>query len=712
MMLGVVLPRTAVNCSCLLLLLPDSRCLRNRRNRWIVFPMCSISGILRISKLEDNTLAGTVGRMNDALRHRGPDDSGISKIAIRNSQFEIHCCLGNTRLAIIDTSVAGHQPMHDPETENWITYNGETYNYRELRAEIGGEFGPWRSNTDTEVVLRAYRKWGDDAFKKLRGMFALAIWDAQRQELVLARDPFGIKPLYYCHGDAAGGPQDSDADKFRNPAISQSRNSFHFASEIRALLASGLISRKLSDDGVASYLEYGSVQAPLTIIEGVRSVMPGQVLRCSAKDVSSSEFKVSSWDGEFVHRRDAESADGAQRIPQSRTEAVTQLRSILEESVRMHLVSDVPLGVFLSGGMDSSAVVALMRQVSREKPKTFSVVFNEEEFTEARHSRLVAEKFQTDHCEVHLSEDQLLEMLPKAISALDQPTMDGINTYVVSKAVKEAGVTVALSGLGGDELFAGYPSFRRALRVQSMSDTTKRALRAASGVGKIALNSSVQRQKFWQLAASDGQPWDVYNVTRQLFSPDDIRKISDSQVQTANTLSRQPRKVRNPCAIRNLDSVNDVSQLELQGYMANTLLRDADSTSMAHSLEVRVPFIDSNVVSYVLSLRGEWKLELGNGKQTKQLLADALDDLLPKDFLARPKMGFTLPFEKWMQSLLRDEISSVFADEAQLDTAGLKHDRLGKVWDPFLNAPPTVGWSRPWALYVLTRWCQSNGVSA
>src|SRR5258705_3305694 len=675
--------------------------------------MCSISGILRISQLEDHTLAGTVQRMNEALRHRGPDDSGISKFEIRNSKFNVHLCLGNTRLAIIDTSTAGHQPMLDLQTGNWITYNGETYNYRELRAEIGGEFGPWQSNTDTEVVLRAYRKWVDDAFKKLRGMFALAIWDAQRQELVLARDPFGIKPLYYCHGDAAGGPQDSDADKFRNPAISQSRNSFHFASEIRALLASGLISRKLSDDGVASYLEYGSVQAPLTIIEGVRSVMPGQVLRVSAKDVSSSEFKVSSWDGEFVHRRDAESADGAQRITKSRTEAVTQLRSILEESVRMHLVSDAPLGVFLSGGMDSSAVVALMSQVSREKPKTFSVVFNEEEFTEARHSRLVAEKFQTDHCEVHLSEDQLLEMLPKAISALDQPTMDGINTYVVSKAVKEAGVTVALSGLGGDELFAGYPSFRRALRVQGMSNTTKRALRAASGVGKIALNSSVQRQKFWQLAASDGQPWDVYNVTRQLFSPDDICKISDSPVQTATTLSRPPQELSNPqSAIRNLDSVNDISQLELQGYMANTLLRDAVSTSMAHSLEVRVPFIDAKVVSYVLSLRGEWKLKFGNGKRPKQLLADALDDLLPKDFLARPKMGFTLPFEKWMQSLLRDEISSVFADEAQLGTAGFEHHGVGKGWRRVLKAPQTGGWSRPWALFVLTRWGQSNGVSA
>src|SRR5258705_6325700 len=187
----------------------------------------------------------------------------------------------------------------------------------------------------------------------------------------------------------------------------------------------------------------------------------------------------------------------------------------------------------------------------------------------------------------------------------------------------------------------------------------------------------------------------------------EIRRLKHLQ-----SISTPPQELSNPqSAIHNLDSVNDISQLELQGYMANTLLRDADSTSMAHSLEVRVPFIDAKVVSYVLSLRGEWKLKLGNGKRPKQLLADALDDLLPKDLLARPKMGFTLPFEKWMRSLLRDEISSVFEDEAQLGMAGLKHDSVGKVWRRFLNAPQTVGWSRPWALYVLTKWCQSNGVS-
>src|ERR1700730_17617069 len=241
--------------------------------------MCSIAGILSIAHLESGnaelkseTLAVSVERMNAALKHRGPDDHGIELLPDRGNA-ESQVCLGNTRLAVIDTTPAGHQPMEDPETGNWLTYNGETYNFRELRREIGDEFGPWHSHTDTEVVLRSYRKWGVEAFGRLRGMFALAIWDASRRELVLARDPFGIKPLYYAE-------------------IPQFRNSFIFASEVRALLASGLVPRRLSSEGVASFLTYGSIQAPLTIVDGVRSLMPGEGLRVSAKGIESFEFQI------------------------------------------------------------------------------------------------------------------------------------------------------------------------------------------------------------------------------------------------------------------------------------------------------------------------------------------------------------------------------------------------------------------------------------
>jgi asparagine synthase (glutamine-hydrolysing) len=602
------------------------------------FLMCSISGVFRI-------FADAVVKMNEAQRHRGPDDQGVVNLG--------PVVLGNTRLAIIDTSAAGHQPMHDPETGNWITYNGETYNFKELRAEIGGE---WVSSTDTEVVLRGYGKWGVDVFHKLRGMFALALWDNQKQQLLLARDPLGIKPLYYY----------------------STKDQFVFASELRALLATGLVPRHIDPAGVDSYLANGSIAAPLTIVEGIKQLLPGHYLQVSANERREVEF--------VVPKREA--------VAGKRKDAVARLRAELEESVRLHLVSDVPLGVFLSGGMDSSALVALTSRY--QTPQTFSVVFDEPAFSEAPFSRAVAEKFQTHHHEIRLTENQLIEMLPAAIAAIDQPTIDGINTFVVSKAVKNAGITVALSGLGGDELFAGYPSFRRAVRLASMPQATRRVLRAASGVGKIAVNGSVQRQKFWQLANSEGTAEDVYRISRQLFPTSTATQITGRE---SNCRGGPPWPPHSP------DIVNAISQLELNGYMTNTLLRDTDAMSMAHSLEVRVPFVDVNVVNYVLSLPGAWKLR---NDSPKPLLADALGDLLPRDFLARPKMGFTLPFEKWLQQNLRHEVSSV------LENAGpiLNSEAVKKIWRNFLEKPRAVGWSRPWSLYVLAKWCEINGVTS
>jgi len=491
-------------------------------------------------------------------------------------------------------------------------------------------------------------------------MFALALWDSQKQQLLLARDPLGIKPLYYY----------------------ATKDQLVFASELRALLASGLVPRRVDPAGVDSYLACGSVAAPLTIIDGIKQLLPGHYLQVSVNEISDVEF-------EFPER---------EAVAGDRDDAVARLRAELQESVRLHLVSDVPLGVFLSGGMDSSALVALM---SRDQtPQTFSIVFDESTFSEAPFSRAVAERFQTNHREIRLTENQLIEMLPAAIAAIDQPTMDGINTFVVSKAVKNAGITVALSGLGGDELFAGYPSFRRAVRLASIPQATRRVLRAASGVGKIAVNGSVQRQKFWQLANSEGTAADVYHISRQLFSTETATRITGRESNCRGGPPWPPVSGNG-----NSDIVNTMSQLELRGYMANTLLRDTDAMSMAHSLEVRVPFVDVNVVNYVLSLPGDWKLRNGSAKP---LLADALADLLPRDFLARPKMGFTLPFEKWLQRNLRHEISSVLEDAGPI----LNPKAVKKIWRDFLEKPRAVGWSRPWSLYILAKWCEINGVNA
>jgi asparagine synthase (glutamine-hydrolysing) len=611
--------------------------------------------------------------MNTALHHRGPDDAGIYEYRSKtNSTGFVSVCIGNTRLAIIDTSVAGHQPMIDEETGICLTYNGETYNFQELRREIGNQFGPWCSMTDTEVVLRAYRKWGLDGFKRLRGMFALAVWDPIKAELILARDTFGIKPLYYFLSAEADSTQ------------------LVFASEIRALLASGLVPRRLNPHGVASYLSYGSAQAPLTVVDEVKSVMPGECLVFRASENTWHMKPVSI--KHLVKKRDDAGSF------QTRGQAADLLRQKLEASVRAHLVSDVPLGVFLSGGMDSTALVALMSRISNDRPNTFSVVFDDDSLSEAPHSRLVADRFQTCHREILLKEDQLLLELPDAIRSFDQPSMDGVNTYVVSKAVKAAEVTVALSGLGGDEIFAGYPSFRRAMQINAASPITKLALKVAAR--KFRVNGSVKRSKFWQLAASEGTPEDVYRISRQLFDPNAVGAlVGDTYV---------------PSAVRvhlSSDPINDMSVLELEGYMANTLLRDTDSMSMAHSLEVRVPFVDVDVVGFALSVPGQMKLNGGPPQTPKPLLAAALGDLLPGAFLARRKMGFTLPFERWMQSGLRNEVSSVLCDSTWLNRICLNRELVVEIWNRFVKSPSSVGWSRPWSLYVLAKWCEVNGVS-
>lgn len=652
--------------------------------------MCGIAGAVAISHSEPSqALKNAVTKMMTALRHRGPDDQGISEHHLTVGDFRADVLLASQRLAIIDRSAAGHQPMVD-DSGLAISYNGEVYNFRELRKEIGDEFGPWRSATDTEVVLKAYRKWGCRAFKKLRGMFALAIWDAQKGELILARDPFGIKPLYYV-------PK------------SEIRNSFFlFASEIKALLASDLIQRNLSVEGLRSFLSYGSVQAPSTIIDGVRCLMPGHYVIVRPRHSGLESEEVSYLEKHLT-------ADD--QTPSSRDEMLRLLRAKLEDTVKLHLVSDVPLGVFLSGGMDSSALVALMSRVASERPKTFSVVFDEKKFDEAGHARLVAEKFHSEHREIRLNEGQLLALLPNALAAMDQPTIDGINTYVVSKAVKEAGITVALSGLGGDELFAGYPSFRRARRLERASTLSRGLLRSAATLGGFAPGQSRQREKLRQLAESNGDPDEVYRITRQLFAPGQVMELMDVDQQPGEGRSHDSSNLITstlsgalglPFTADSADAINRISELELSLYMSNTLLRDTDSMSMAHSLEVRVPFVDVDVARLVLSAPGNWKL---NGRTPKPLLADALRDVLPERVLERPKMGFTLPFERWMRSRLRREISTVLEGRDGLCQAGLDAGATTEVWRSFLGKPRAVGWSRPWALYVLRKWCERNGVA-
>ena len=636
--------------------------------------MCGIFGIAaRKCQIPD----GLLERGTESLAHRGPDDSGT--IVLRDATSEIG--LGNRRLAILDLSALGHQPMQDADTGNWIAYNGEIYNFRDIRDELVRAGTRFVSHSDTEVVLKAYARWGPECFTRFRGMFALAIWDASRHQLIAARDPMGIKPLYY-----------SEAGSF-----------FLFASEVRSLLGTGLLPRRVGAAGLTNYLTFGSSYDPLSLIENVKALPAGHFLIWKDGALQLSQY----WD--LVD----DPSTLRKKIPASDNQirATSGIQSMLEEAVRMQLVSDVPVGVFLSGGIDSSALVSILSR-GGVTPSTFSIVFREAEFSEAQHSRAVAAKFNTNHHEIEVSERDVLAAIPDALSAMDLPTMDGVNTFFVSRETRKAGVKVALSGLGGDEVFAGYSSFRTVPRLEriqrSLYHVPSLGLSGMASLFATVAPENDQNRKLALLMFDRSEDIHPYFVSRMLFTPMQVKKLlreTESHVFKTASAGQQDRLNR---ALL-LDPVNRVSYLESRCYLLNTLLRDSDFMSMSQGLELRVPLIDHQLAKAVLALPGKWKL---NGTP-KRLLVNALDGSLPDGIVHRPKRGFTLPFEHWMRQELRSEIASVLtAQRFNLGPlAGLINGlEVARVWDSFLRG--SVSWTRPWSLYVLQRWCELQNVTA
>ncbi|HYA61794.1 MAG TPA: asparagine synthase (glutamine-hydrolyzing) [Candidatus Sulfotelmatobacter sp.] len=635
--------------------------------------MCGIFGIIAQN---GRIPADVLERATQSLAHRGPDDSGT--VLLRDSASgPVEIGLGNRRLAILDLSTLAHQPMHDVETGNWIVYNGEIYNFRNVCGELEQAGTAFVSHSDTEVLLKAYARWGEQCLVKFRGMFALAIWDARRHCLFMARDPMGIKPLYYV----------------------QSGSYFVFASEVRTLLGTGLIPRRMDHAGLINFLTFGSAYDPLTLIEGVRALPAGHTLIWEGGKVRQSPY----WDlvDENPETRNLrESVAASDEIS-----AVQKLQPVLEEAVRLQLVSDVPVGLFLSGGIDSSALVSILSR-GGVTPSTFSIVFREAEFSEAQHSRAVARKFHTDHHEISVSQADALAAIPDALRAMDLPTMDGVNTYFVSREARRAGVKVALSGLGGDEVFAGYSSFRTVPRMERFAQFWHHVpapvrTSLASALAVLSPEND-QNRKLISLARDPARVLHPYFLTRMLFTPNQRDLLfPEAGADAVEEAGKSQRLVLQRA--RSLDSINRVSYLEARCYMLNTLLRDADSMSMSHGLEVRVPLIDHRLAKTVLAFPGAWKLN----RTPKRLLVGALAGSLTDEVVHRPKRGFTLPFERWMRQELRPEIEPV------LDTKRISHGPLGGlldgaqvqlVWQQFLRGK--ASWSRPWALYVLQRWCE------
>jgi asparagine synthase (glutamine-hydrolysing) len=619
--------------------------------------MCGIFGILA---RHHSVPPGLVEQATRSLAHRGPDDSGT--VALKETQPEaLEIGLGHTRLAIIDLSPFGHQPMHDPVTGNWIVFNGEIYNFRELRRELEAAGAEFKTQSDTEVILAAYRAWGEACLLRLGGMFALALWDAARKRLLLARDPLGIKPLYYHHA----------------------AQTFLFASEVRTLLQTGLVPRKLDSTGVLSYLGFGSVYEPWTIIDGVRTVPPGHVVTLEGGSLGIREY----WSP----------------LQPSGNAEVNHLSAKIRDAVLSHLVSDVPVGVFLSGGIDSSALVAVLSH-NGARATTFSLVFQEEEFDEGQYSREVARHFGTEHHEIPVSQKDTLAILPDALSAMDQPTIDGINTYLVSAKTRDAGLKVALTGLGADEMFAGYSNFRRVPGMEALANRFGRLPRLARRpiASSIALFAGRDRgRKLAELAHGGDSDVHPYFLARSLFGLDDRETLAGASFkESERALETVLREAVTQSA--NLDTVNRVSYLESHFYMRNTLLRDSDFMSMAHGLELRVPFLDRALVEACFRIPGPRKLE---GSSPKSLLLASLGVPLPPNIVNRPKRGFTLPFERWLRGEMKPIVEGSLL-KSGWDQISINSGAVQAVWRRFLAGE--TSWSRPWSLFVLQRWCEQN----
>lgn len=616
-----------------------------------------------------------------SIRHRGPHSSGMIDVGA--------LLLGHVRLRVIDVSSAARQPMCTADGRYVLVYNGEVYNFRALRALLRDRGHDFRSESDSEVVLRAWAEWGEAALDRLEGMYAFALWDDERQSLHLVRDRLGIKPLYW-HDDGDG--------------------TVTFASEVRALLATGLVPRALDCAALRAFLEQQTVPSPRSLVAGVRLLSPGCHLRLNLRDGRATVGGIRSyWD---VAERSLQRSPDLAGL--DRDAALRGLRERLAAAVERRLVADVPLGAFLSGGVDSTAIVGLMSRVSSEPVRTFTVSFGEPGYDDDHYARIAAADLGTDHHEVRLTTDDLIQRVPAAVAAQDHPSGDGINTWVVAGAAKRAGLTVALSGVGGDELFGGYPSFGR-LRLLGRAQPFLEAMRGsmASGAARLArfLRRGVTGDKVAALFGTSGAVPQAYPILRSVFgevqirgllaqAPSDHHSVGDASIPSySDDLHR--RLTRNP----RLSLLQQVSVAELTCYMHDVLLRDTDQMSMAHSLEVRVPFLDTELVEYALALPDFARAPT---KPPKRFLIEACEDLLPAPVRERPKSGFTMPFDSWMrgplQSFCEDGVERTAASDAF--DAGV----VSGAWRGFLNRDPGLPWSRLWLLVALGHWLKREDV--
>lgn len=615
--------------------------------------MCGICGVITNTEIELSLLK----KMNDTMRHRGPDDSG-EKIFRQNGK---NIGLAQRRLSIQDLSVSGHQPMSSPDGSVWIVFNGEIYNFKELREEVKDYV--FISRCDTEVILAMYLKYGVKCLKKFNGMFAIAIYDRRKEALYLARDRMGKKPLYYSYANGE----------------------FLFASELKPILTWPGFPKEINQEILKSYLFHGYIKGPETIFRNLKKLQPGMCLEFRKETIKEAAY----WDLAKVYRENA-------AHPQTEYKAAKEeLEKRLKKAVEYRMIADVPVGSFLSGGYDSSLVTALAQELSGEPVRTYSIGFQEEEYDEAPYAKEVARHLGTHHTEHYVGEQDVYRMLDDLIDYYDEPFADSsqIPSMLVAEFARKD-VKVVLSGDGGDELFCGYVHYLATHKLQYLEPAVRAAgvfLRMPGISGRVTekLPSSVQGM-IW----CKDRRYKVQNFNRpmRLFSDTLMGNTSDvyfpEELELSFIKDWQVRRM----------------MLDVKTYLTDDILCKVDRATMKYGLEARCPILDKNVVEYSFSLPQQFKYGKGTGKR---ILKDIAYEYIPQEMLNRPKKGFSVPLTSWMRGILKEELLKYTEREYLLKQGLFEYGAVRKAMDEFF-ADSAVRADKyvdvVWHFFVLQRW--------
>ncbi|MEO0266938.1 MAG: asparagine synthase (glutamine-hydrolyzing) [candidate division WOR-3 bacterium] len=602
--------------------------------------MCGIAGIISFEKKINEDI---IYKMINLLEHRGPDDSGIYISEDKKVFF------GNTRLSIIDLSENARQPITNENGNLWIIHNGEIYNYKELKNELLLKGHKFKSNSDTEVLLHLYEEEGENCLLKLNGIFSFAIWDEKEKKLFIARDRFGVKPIYYYFD----------------------KDFFIFSSEIKPIFENFDFVKKIDSEMIEAFLCFGSFPFPHTLFKGIKLLKPSCYLILKDKKIEIKKYY-------YINRKN---------LSKNYKELKENLYNILDESIKKNLVSDVPVGVFLSGGLDSSILVYFARKNNKNNLKTFSIIFDEKEFDEREFSRIMSKKFETQHFENLITSSSMKNEIERFLKFMDIPTIDGFNTYFVSKIARENGMKVCLSGIGGDEIFGGYTSFSEIPKILKLKNYN---------IFLKILSNFLREDKRDKLNYFISNPSieTAYFSIRALYTPFKIKKLLKYKEISFDPLIYINKIIQDE-KFSEENLINKISLLELKIYMHNQILRDTDNFSMSNSLEVRVPLLEHKLVEFAFSIPSKYKLH-------KKILKDIMNDYLPEEIIKRKKKGFFFPMEKWLKGDLKDFLlAGIFDIDSFFDKKELQN-----LWKKFERG--RIHWSRIWSISILNHYLKMN----